>query len=213
MDEKKTDLYIRDIKEIRSMMERSSRFISLSGLSGIFTGFIALAGTVAAYWYLYYKLQPQVGSISMQSPGVIELKLLLFLVLDALAVLFLSVSSGVFFALRKSRQLNVPFWNKSAELTLWNLLIPLVTGGLFCLVLYKYELYLLIAPATLIFYGLALLNASKYTLHEIRYLGVCEIALGLFCSLLYEYTVYFWALGFGVLHIIYGTIMYYRYER
>lgn len=213
MDENNTELYIKDIKEIRSIMERSTRFISLSGLSGIVAGVIALLGTAAAYWYLHYKLLPETGNLTMNADRVIELKLLLFLVLDAVIVLILVIACGIFFALRKSKKFNIPFWNKSAELTLWNLLIPLIAGGLFCLVLYKYHLYLLIAPATLIFYGLALLNASKYTLHEIRYLGVCEVVLGLFCSLLYEYTVCFWAMGFGVLHIIYGAFMYYRYER
>ncbi|MBC8046696.1 MAG: hypothetical protein H7Y00_07875 [Fimbriimonadaceae bacterium] len=213
MEQLENKAYIQDIKEIRSMMERSSKFISLSGISGIIAGIIALAGTAIAWWYLNYKLAPEVGTVSMTTNKVIELKLILFLVIDAIFVLLLAVGFGIFLGLRKSKQLNVPFWNKSAELTMWNLIIPLVAGGIFCLVLYKYNLYLLIAPATLIFYGLALLNASKYTLHEVRYLGICEIILGLICSIMYEYTVIFWAIGFGVLHIVYGAVMYYRYER
>jgi hypothetical protein len=213
MDDYKTDVLISDIKNIRSMMERSSRFLSLSGLSGILAGIVALAGTAAAWWYLHYRLYPEVGSVRMLDNKVIELKLMLFLVFDAVIVLTLALCFGVYFGMRKARKLDIPFWSKSAENTLWSLVIPLVAGGLFCLVLYKYNLYLLIAPATLIFYGLALLNASKYTFHEVRYLGVSEIALGLLCSLLYNYTVVFWALGFGVLHIIYGAVMYYRYER
>src|SRR5678815_1438909 len=44
------------IRDIRQMMERSSRFISLSGLSGISAGICALVGAWVAYPYVYgYK--------------------------------------------------------------------------------------------------------------------------------------------------------------
>jgi hypothetical protein len=65
----------------------------------------------------------------------------------------------------------------------------------------------------LIFYGLALLNASKYTLKEIRYLGMSEICLGLIASAWVQFGIVFWGIGFGMLHIIYGTFMYFKYEK
>lgn len=212
MDEKNNG-YLDDLKEIRSMMEKSSRFISLSGLSGIAAGIIALAGTIAAWWYLHFRLSPQIPDYEMNINEVLQLKLIIFLILDAIAVLVAAIGFGIYFAVRKSKKLSLPAWNRSAAQTVVNLIIPLVAGGLFCLVLWRYNLYLLLAPATLIFYGLALLNASKYTLHEVYYLGICEIILGLLCSIFYTYTIIFWATGFGVLHIIYGAVMYYRYER
>lgn len=212
MDEKNNG-YLDDLKEIRSMMEKSSRFISLSGLSGIAAGIIALAGTIAAWWYLHFRLSPQIPDYEMNINEVLQLKLIIFLILDAFAVLVAAIGFGIYFAVRKSKKLSLPAWNRSAAQTVVNLIIPLVAGGLFCLVLWRYNLYLLLAPATLIFYGLALLNASKYTLHEVYYLGICEIILGLLCSIFYTYTIIFWATGFGVLHIIYGAVMYYRYER
>jgi hypothetical protein len=58
-----------------------------------------------------------------------------------------------------------------------------------------------------------LINASKYTFNDIRYLGFCEIILGLGAAVYVGYGLYFWALGFGILHIIYGAMMYYKYER
>jgi hypothetical protein len=65
----------------------------------------------------------------------------------------------------------------------------------------------------LIFYGMALLNGSKYTYHEIRALGILEVLLGLIASMNLGHGLLFWALGFGVLHIIYGVLVWYRHER
>lgn len=201
---------LEDLKEIRSMMERSSRFISLSGLSGVSAGVIALMGAISAWWYITNDLDVH---YSMQNIRTIALKDILFLLLDAAIVLVLAIAFATFFALRKARLQHLPAWNKAAELTFVNLIIPLTAGGIFCLILFQYALYLLIAPATLIFYGLALLNAGKYTLREIQYLGVSEIILGLLGAIYPGYSLVLWALGFGILHIIYGTVMYFRYER
>lgn len=211
MEEKPNQNYLEDIKEIRSMMEKSSRFISLSGLSGISAGVVALIGAFVAGWYIKGNIQSaesQVNRIAAVNLGDI-----LFLLLDAAVVLALALSFATYFAVRKARIQGLPVWNKAAELTLINLLIPLATGAAFCLILYYYNIYLLIAPATLLFYGLALLNASKYTLGEVRYLGICQIILGLIAMVIPGYTILFWALGFGILHIIYGAVMYFRYER
>ena len=77
----------------------------------------------------------------------------------------------------------------------------------------SYKIFGLVAPTTLLFYGLALYNAGKYTLDEIRYLGVSEIILGLLGCIFIGYGLMFWALGFGVLHIVYGFMMWWKYER
>jgi len=73
--------------------------------------------------------------------------------------------------------------------------------------------YELIAPCCLIFYGLALVNGSKYTLGEVKYLGYGQVVLGIMNLWLLGYGLYFWAAGFGILHIIYGTLMWWKYER
>ncbi len=211
MSEKQNENYLQDIKEIRSMMEKSSRFISLSGLSGISAGIVALAGAVLASWYIKNNLQTSM--YTMHNITTIQLKDLMFLLLDAAGVLILALSTATYFAVRKARLQSLPIWNKAAELTFINLIIPLAAGGLFCLLLFYYNLYLLIAPATLVFYGLALLNASKFTLVEIRYLGITEIILGLIAMAIPGYSLIFWSLGFGILHILYGAVMYFRYER
>jgi hypothetical protein len=204
---------IQQLTDIRQMMERSSRFISLSGLSGVSAGIIALIGAGIAFFYLdfdqrYFDVNRYFAEMSYAKFG----HSWLFITLDALMVLLLALFSGIYFTTRKARKKGLEVWDNTARRMVINLIIPLTTGGIFCLILLYHHMVFLIAPATLVFYGLALLNASKYTLHEVRVLGITEIILGLLASWLVGYGLIFWTVGFGVMHIFYGSMMYYRYE-
>lgn len=201
--------YIEDISRIRTIMEQSSRFMSLSGLSGVMAGIYALIGAYAAYQIFYFSDELVYSSITR---GLLSSKVIQ-LVAVALGVLFLAISTGAWLSYRKAKKNNYRFWDASAKRMVINLFIPLLTGGIFVLIMFSKGAIGLIAPATLIFYGLGLINASKYTYPDIRYLGFCEIVLGLVSSYYIGYGLYFWAAGFGVLHIIYGLIMYFKYER
>jgi hypothetical protein len=213
----KQNEHLENLSEIRSLMERSSRFISLSGLSGVAAGIFAIIGAMAACVYLggmYCSSTPfAYYDYAQTRTGEINLNFYIFFFTDALAVLGLSLITGCLLTIRKARQKGQAIWDATAKRLLINLLIPLVTGGLFCLVLLSHGLVGLVAPATLIFYGLALLNASKYTLDDIRYLGIFEIALGLIASVYLGYGLIFWTIGFGLLHIVYGIVMYNKYEK
>lgn len=198
------------LNDIRNMMDRSSRFISLSGLSGVFAGATGLVGAYLAKIELDAYLKGDYG-FGLDAVSDIEFKLLQI----GLMVLIVAIAGGLVFTLRRTKKKGLPFWSKTAKSLLFNLALPLATGGLFVLALLFSHPYssTLIAPSCLIFYGLALVNASKYTYTDIRFLGICEIILGLICIFYVGYGLYFWAFGFGVLHILYGLIMYFKYER
>lgn len=202
--------HLEAIQDIRKMMQRSSRFISLSGLSGIAAGIWGLAGAFLAYTWIndYYDAYSNEG---YSGTSFIELKSKLFML--AAAVLGLSLLSAFYFTWRKSERDQVPLWNHTSRLMAVNLMIPLVTGGIFILTMLQYNEWRFVAPASLIFYGLALVNGGKYTLSEIRYLGMTEIVLGLINTQFIHTGLYFWAVGFGVLHILYGFAMWWKYER
>lgn len=201
--------HLGQINEIRNMMERSSRFISLSGLSGVFAGFFAMGGAGAFYLFLQHRLY---SDFAKEFPVDIGMDLIQFCLLDATAVIVLSLVFAVFFTTRKAKSVGQSIWDSTARRMLINLAIPLIAGGLYCLILLRYHWFGMIAPTTLIFYGLALLNASKYTLDEIRWLGISEIILGLIGCFFIGFGVTLWVIGFGILHIIYGLVMYVRYE-
>jgi len=205
---------IQNLSEIRSLMERSSRFLSLSGLSGISAGLIALIGAGVAFFYLDYDERYfNVNRYFIDRLYGILQSGIGFLVADALIILVLALASGIYFTTRKARRNKLKVWDSTTKRLLVNVFIPLAAGGIFCLALLYYRVFFLVAPATLVFYGLALVNASKYTLPDVRILGISEIVTGLVASFLVGYGLLFWAFGFGVLHILYGFIMYYRYER
>jgi len=200
--------HLQALTDIRSMMERSSRCISLSGLSGVFSGIFALIGAYLAIDKF------ETASDKYRVIGGAELiDITIFFFEIAGAVLVSSLLVGTLLTIRNSKLKGIKIWDNSTKRLLINLAIPLIAGGLFCLVLLFHGIIGLVAPATLIFYGLALLNASKYTFDDIRYLGLCEIVLGLAGSFFTGYGLLFWAIGFGLLHIIYGTVMYFKYER
>ena len=206
--------HLESLQQIRSMMERSSRFISLSGLSGVAAGIIALFGAAAAHVYLDVK--PFSGPyLYLAEPGYEKwgLNFYEFFAVDAGIVLILALTAGIFFTTRKAVKKGQKVWDKLTWRLLINLAIPLATGAVFCLALLKYGMFGLIAPTTLIFYGLSLINGSKYTLNDIRYLGVTEIVLGMVGLFNIGYGLEIWAIGFGLMHIIYGTFMWMKYER
>lgn len=210
----KTDKHLQDLAQIRSMMEQSSRFLSLSGLSGIFAGIYAVIAAIVAYTYL--GLSPfeslydadYFNGFLPRSMDIIP-----FFLVVATITLALALITGFIFTNRNAHKKGLKIWDSSAKRLAINLFIPLVSGGIFCLILLYHGVYDLIAPATLVFYGLALLNASKYTLTDIRYLSFCQIILGLLNTYFIGYGLLIWTIGFGVIHILYGIIMWWKYER
>ncbi len=202
------------IKDIRSMMERSSRFLSLSGLSGVFIGLIAIAGVLVAYSYLGISFQERgYYQLVIDQNGMLNQKAYQFLFTELLLMLALAIMFGIYLASRNAHSKKLPIWDATAKRLVINMAIPLITGALYCCVLLHQGQIALIAPATIIFYGLAILNASKYTLHDIRSLGILEIIIGLLASWYVDFGLLFWGLGFGVLHIVYGLYIYFKYEK
>lgn len=200
--------HIQSLHEIKDIMNRSSRFMSLSGIAGVLAGVFAIIGA----WLAYQRVYDNQDYLSLRKASL-DGDVIMELILIASSLLILSIGSGIYFSFRKAQKQGESFWNKQAALVIINLAIPLATGGLLCLILLSKGYIGILAPITLIFYGLALVNASKYTLTEIRSLGLLEVALGLIAMQFIGYGLLFWVIGFGVLHIIYGIWMYIKHER
>lgn len=201
------------LRDIRGMMQRSGRFLSLSGYSGIWAGCSALAGAAAARFsilpdledtYLRYDLQ---RSLDVQGYSWLARPLLLG------AIIFIvALAGGYFFTRRKARRQGTPLWNHASRALAWHVALPMVVGAVLCVAFLRYGHAFYIAPACLLFYGLALINGSKFTVGEVRYLGYLEIVLGCINLFLPHYGLLLWSIGFGVLHILYGIIMWRKYD-
>ncbi|MBT8322188.1 MAG: hypothetical protein KJO94_01810 [Eudoraea sp.] len=199
--------YKEDLREIRDIMNRSSRFISLSGLSGISAGILGLAGAYLGWKYIL--TDPKYLSYE---PHLLPDSLLTNLLILAAAMLLLAIGTTLMFTQLATRKKQQKAWDQQAKRLLVNLFIPLVCGGLLCAILLFKGFVGMALALCLVFYGLALINASKYTLNEVRVLGLVQIVLGLVAFLFIEYALLLWAVGFGGVHIVYGSIMNLKYK-
>ncbi|MCU0408697.1 MAG: hypothetical protein MUD02_07090 [Bacteroidales bacterium] len=201
-----------ELKLIRKMMEESTRFLSLSGLSGIVPGLLAIAGGLLAHFFVFGKdslsYPEYFAGITSQQAGT----LLWHLSLIAAAVLLLSLVAAVFFSFRKGKREGKSLWTPVSKRLYTSLLIPLASGALFAGLLVFSKDFEFVIPSLLVFYGLALVNAGKFTYNEIFYLGLLEIVTGLLAALAPAYGIIFWITGFGVLHVVYGLLMFRKYE-
>lgn len=195
--------YLKDITEIKQMMNKSSRFISLSGLSGILAGVYAIIGAIVAYWL-----------VSNYSYGTLLLdgKIFRLVLLDLFLVAAFSVITGIILTTRKAKKQGVKIWDATSRRLVFNFLTPLISGGLYIIIILGQQKYGQTGGLMLIFYGLALISASKYSIGDIKYLGIIEVILGLTATLLPGYGFWLWVIGFGVMHIIYGAWMHFKYD-
>lgn len=199
---------INQIGQIRSLMEKSSKFMSISGLSGVLIGSYALVGAFVAY-VLVYGFDSGFG----YRDHYVHNGNIPTLIVIALSVLVVSIGTGYYMARQKAKKSGQSVWNPTSKALFKAMAVPLLTGGLLSLIfIYKRD-YGMIASTMLIFYGLALSAASSFTFKELRWLGILDIILGLLALCLPGYGIYFWAVGFGILHIIYGLIVHQRYEK
>ncbi len=196
--------YLKDLSEIKDLMNKSSRFISLSGLSGILAGIYAIIGAIIAY---YLVTTSQRGYLILDGNIFKLCVLILFL------IAFFSVITGIYLTTRKAKKHSAKIWDSTSKRLVINFLIPLIAGGIYILIILNQQKYGQTGALMLLFYGLALVNASKYSIGDIRYLGFIQIILGLICAWLPGYGFWLWVLGFGVMHIIYGTWMHFKYDR
>ncbi len=199
--------YKKDLEAIRLLMDKSAKFLSLSGISGILSGSYALVGASLAYYILQYQ-----SIIEYRTNTTQDVSTMIKLFLIAFLVLIASLLSGLWFTLQKSKRLGIKINVSNGKKLILNLVIPLVAGGIFILIVLLKGHYGLVAPASLIFYGLALINASPNLYEEVRYLGYSEIVVGLIATYFSGFGLFFWAIGFGVLHIFYGVVMYRKYD-
>lgn len=201
-----------ELKVIRKFMEDSTKFLSLSGFSGVFLGLFGIAGALIAWFFILNKGDYTFGEYVNNPISAGSAAVLWGMIADAIIVLILALSAAFYFSMRKAKQTGKPFWTPVSKRLLINLFIPLITGGIFAFILLNQHEIQLIIPVLLIFYGIALINAGKFTYNEIFYLGILEIITGLICSVLPAYGLIFWIIGFGILHIVYGIFMYRKYE-
>ncbi len=212
MEQTNKDETLEALQEIRSIMNRSARFISLSGWSGIWAGITALVGAYIAYSWLQKPGYEDVGVTLYASMAHFD-KFTNNIIFLGVAVFAVALAGALFFTYKKSKRMGQPLWNNASRLMVGQLFYPIFAGGVFCLLFIYYGCGMFVVPACLVFYGLALISAARHTLSDIRYLGMLDVTLGCTAMFFPGYGLIFWAIGFGVLHVLYGAMMWGKYDK
>ncbi|MBC7552907.1 MAG: hypothetical protein H7257_02900 [Taibaiella sp.] len=212
MQDNDNDASLEALKDIRSIMDRSSRFVSLSGMSGIWAGLTACAGAAIAYTWLRKPEFSYIGAPTVGTPENFD-SFTIKLMFLGIMVFLVAFAGAFYFTLKKARKHKHTLWTNASKQLILHLFYPLFAGGVFSVSFIYNGCGMFVGPACLAFYGLALISASRHTLSDIRYLGMLEVALGCCSLFLPGFGLYFWGFGFGVLHIIYGAMMWTKYDK
>ena len=195
------------IQEMRDMMDQATRFKSISGLSGILAGII----TFVCLYTIY--LVTGISPFESEALDRMWLSSSQALILCFISLLIICIGIGFYLAMRNANLSGKSAWDNAAKRLAFSLAIPVFAGGIFSMLLARFGLIAIAAPATLLFYGMGLVSASKYTLDAVRTVGLLFVFLGLLATYFLAYGLLIWTLGFGLLHVIYGFIIYVKYER
>lgn len=196
------------LSDIRKMMEKSTRFMSLNGLSSICAGVYASIAGFVAYLYLGYNT-PTTFTLNVNTPAKLK-----GMILAATILILLCLATAYALSRHKAKKSGQKLqFDQTTKRLLWNFFVPLAVGGIMCLSLLYHGHYGLTSSVMLIFYGLAQISASNYTYSNTKYLGYAFLLLGLIDCFLTGYGLLFWSIGFGLFHIIYGILFYIKYDR
>ena len=206
-----------ELASIRNMMEKSSKFSNLSGLSIFFTGLLTIIAASVIYFDIGFSYSDVEISYSQLinnegSKENLEQKIRL-LSLIASVILILSLLILYVTASKKTKKEGIKLFNPTFKRTARSLVVPLVSGGVFSFFLIYNHMYGLVAPATLIFYGLGLIAASRNSYDELEVLGYVELVLGILASYFMGAGLLFWVIGFGLGHIVFGSYLHFKYDK
>lgn len=202
------------LNEIKDLMEKSSRFQSISGLSIVIVGLLASVVSAGAWLMLLPHsdiswLPTTCNGILINSP--FRTKIAVF---SALLLLVISFSTVSFFSLHKmKKQRGAVSFDSTLRRCLFHFCVPMVVGGLLCAAMLLQGHYGLTSTFMLVFYGLALINCSHYTSSSIAMLGYAQLVLGVVDCFAVSHAILLWWLGFGLMHILFGIYFIIKYDR
>src|SRR5271156_2059440 len=148
MQPENKEVSLETLQEIRSIMDRSARFITLSGWSGIWAGSTALVGAYIGYGWLK---NPQIRYAGLTSEGTFDYfdPFINRLILLAIGVFIVAISGGVYFTYQKTKAHGSKLWNNASRQLMLQLFYPLFAGGVFSVTFIYYGCSMFVAPACL----------------------------------------------------------------
>lgn len=193
---------LKDLYEINSIIDRSKRYTSISGVSIGIAGVFAIIGLFMANGVL----KGEFGNFTTSQRELVCMYIFgLVLVLSLLVMFILSSFKSV-----KSGE---KIWNDKALKCLYSFFYPIATGGILSFLSYQNQQSDVVLSIQLIFYGLACIAGSPFSFKEFKWLGIGCLILGITSVVFPYYNLIFWGIGFGLFNIGYGLYIHFKYEK
>jgi len=182
-------------------MERHSSFFSLSGFTGILIGIV---GCIAIF-----LVDTMTHGYGINFDGFSQLPIL-FLEIGIMVIGILTIVLSLFILWKrgrnKAKKNKQGLWNAFAKKQRINLLLLLLVFLVILILIGSKGYYRLITPLLLSFYGLLLLNLSRFQSKSLLFLGLATLILGIVSYVSYTDKIFLLALGVGIFPIIYGLL-------
>ncbi|MEW6510686.1 MAG: hypothetical protein AB1428_06960 [Bacteroidota bacterium] len=185
-------------QDLRSATAQPTRLLTLTGLPGILAGLIGTGGAAGAH------------AVVTSEGG--EASKIGFIALIGAGAALLTIGCSAFHSARRLSHWGKTAWSAADREVVREMATPLLAGLMFTAVLVMHRMFMAIPGSLLVFYGLSLDAAAKATRPEVRWLAWIEIALGMIAFVFTEHALTYWAVGFGISHILYGGLMYFKDE-
>jgi hypothetical protein len=180
-------------------MQQNINPFSLKRYSGILIGLYGLA----VVYLINILTSGEQSGIELVS----QLPLLFLQIgVTVIALVFIVISLVTLWirAKRTVRKNDQKLWSIFTRKIRWQTLISLLIILIIIIMISNIGYFSLTTPLSLFFYGLFLLNLSRFSSIGLRYLSLAEIILAITSYFIYDKEIIFLALGFGFLPILYG---------
>lgn len=186
-----------NLRVIRELMERSTRYTTFSGYSGVLAGTASITGCIIT-WLL------------QQGPSGLYPARVPFLLTWSLVVLF-AIGADYLLTKRHAARVGKHILSRLGQQMAFASLPGLGTGALLTLLLVRHHLLNEVYPLWMLCYGIAICAVGLFSQREVKYLGALFLCAGALTLVLIQgqpgWGLPMMALSFGGFHIVWGVLM------
>lgn len=178
-----------NLKYIRQTLERAGSFTAVPGKGGVLMGVVALLAAVVA------ARQPGAGA---------------WLAVWTVAAM-VAIAIGVAGAAIKSRRFQMPLFSGPGRKFIAGFTPALLAGAVLTAVFYRAGISGFLPGVWLLLYGAAVLAGGSASVRVVPIMGACFMFVGTVALLLPGWNDVLLPVGFGGLHLIFGTVIAVKY--
>ncbi len=183
------ELAMDNLRYIRQTLERAGSFTAVPGKGGVLMGIVALA----AAW----MASGQTGASGWLSVWTVA----------AVVAMVIGIGS----AAMKSRRFQVPLFSGPGRKFIAGFTPAVVAGAVLTAVFYRAGISGFLPGIWLLLYGAAVLSGGSASVRVVPMMGACFMLAGTVALLLPGWNDVLLPVGFGGLHVVFGTVIAVKY--